>query len=191
MESISVHYKLSEKEYLAAAWLLTFRSGMPFFRMAVSFILFAVGLLLLLLNFGFDERMILIICAALLTALTYYYHLIFVGLPRRFYRGDRKFRDAVTLTFTAENILAQTKEIESKISWKLYTDVLEDDSCYVLVYGKDIRMMTAIPKRVFKSKKSEAAFSELLAGRFAGRLGARQIDNDEVIENEYEPASLE
>jgi hypothetical protein len=192
MEAITVNFKLSEKEYLDAARLI-FRPKTAEWKLraAMACVLYPFGVFLLALGAGFELISALVLAFALLPAFIYLYffHLNFIA--RRCYRGDRKFRDGMTVTFTDEHITVQSKLIESKQNWKLYTDVLEGESCYALIYGKDIRMAAMIPKRAFKSKKQHMTFRELIGAQFNKTMPVQQVGEIETAEHEYQPASLE
>ena len=101
----------------------------------------------------------------------------------------------MTITFSDEHIAVQSKHVESKVSWELYTDVLESETCYALVYGKDIGMASMIPKRAFRSKKQHMAFRELIGALFTKALPLRQAgdggDDSHEEEREYQPARFE
>jgi hypothetical protein len=188
MEPISVHFKLGEKEYLDACRLLMFTTEVKL-RAAAGLFLFCLGLYFLLLAYGFELQTSVITGIVALTTLACLWLSARTTLPRRVYRGDSKFRDEITLTFSAEGVALRTTGIDSKVDWKLYTDVRESDVCYVLVYGRDIRTMTAIPKRAFKDAKQERAFRRLVFPQFGKELNARR--KGEVIEDDYEPPSLQ
>jgi hypothetical protein len=192
METITVHYKLSEKEYLDAARLIFFPKPMEWkLRAAMACVMFPLGFFGLAVGAGFELLPALGIAAALLPVLIYLYFFHFTVIARRCYKGDRKFREGMTVTFTGEHITMQSKLIESKQSWKLYTDVLEGETCYALIYGKDIRMAAMLPKRAFRSKQQHMAFRELIGAQFATTLPVQQANEVEGTEREYQPASLE
>ena len=193
MEAITVNFKLSEKEYLDAARLI-FRPGTAEWKLraAAACVLFPFGFFMLALGAGFEFLSALILAFAIFPLFLYLYFFQINVIARRCYRGDRKFRDGMTVTFTDEHITVQSKFIESKQNWKLYTDVLEGESCYALIYGKDIRMAAMIPKRAFKSKKQHMAFRELIGAQFARTLPVQQVGELEATqEREYQPASFE
>lgn len=192
MEAITVNFKLSEKEYLDAARLIYNPNQAEWkIRAAFSCALFPFGVFALALATGFEFLPAVLLALALLPVFIYLYFFHFNVIAQRCYRGDRKFRDGMTVTFTDEHITVQSKLIESKQNWKLYTDVLEGESCYALIYGKDIRMAAMIPKRAFKSKKQHMAFRELIGAQFARTLPVQQVGEIETAEREYQPASLE
>lgn len=193
MEAITVNFKLSEKEFLDASHLIVNpKATHRLARATTSCALVTLGTFWLLDAFGFDFLFALLIVGSLLPLLIYLYFFQFDIIARRCYKGDRRFRDGMTVTFTDEHIMVQSKLIESKQSWKLYTDVLEGESCYALIYGKDIRMAAMIPKRAFKTKKQHMAFRELIGAQFARKIPVQQVGEiEEATEREYQPASLE
>ncbi|HLL15072.1 MAG TPA: YcxB family protein [Pyrinomonadaceae bacterium] len=192
MEAITVHYKLSEKEYLEAARLISSPQTEETQRRAwTACVLFPFGVFALAVGAGYAPLPALALACALLPLLIYLYYFRFKVVARRFYRGDRRFREALTVTFTEEHITVQSKLVESKQSWKLYTDVLEGETCYALVYGKDLRMATMLPKRAFRSKQQHMAFRELIGAQFRRTLPVQQVGELDAAENEYQPASLE
>jgi hypothetical protein len=192
MEAITVNFKLSEKEFIDASHLIVNpKATHRMVRVTVSGAFLLVSVCLLLSGLGFELVFALLIAGALLPLLIYLYFLQFTVLARRCYKGDRRLREGMTVTFTDEYITMQSKLGESKQSWKLYTDVLEGESCYALIYGKDLRMAAMIPKRAFKSKRQHMAFRELTGAQFAKTMPVQQVGELEAAEREYQPASLE
>lgn len=192
MEAITVNFKLSEKEYLDAARLI-FRPKTAEWKLraGAACVLFPFSFFMLALGAGFEVLPAFVLAFAIFPVFVYLYFFHLNVIARRCYKGDRKFRDGMTLTFTDEHITVQSKLIESKQNWKLYTDVLEGESCYALIYGKDIRMAAMIPKRAFKSKKQHMAFRELIGAQFNRTMPVQQVGEIESAEREYQPASLE
>lgn len=192
METITVHYKLSEREYLDAARLMFFpRPAEWRLRATAACMLYPAGFLSLAVAAGFDFLPALAVACALLPLLIYFYFFHYTVAARRYYRGEPRFRESMTLTFTDEHIAVRSKLAESKQSWELYTDVLEGESCYVLIYGKDTRMATMLPKRAFRSRQQHAAFRELVGARFGRSLPARPAGELDAAEQEYQPTGLE
>jgi hypothetical protein len=192
MEAITVNFKLSEKEYLDAARLIySPKPAERKLRAASACVLFPFGFFMLALGAGFELLPALILAFALFPVFVYLYFFHLTVLARRCYKGDRKFREGMNVTFTDEHITVQSKLVESKQNWKLYTDVLEGETCYALIYGKDIRMAAMIPKRAFKSKKQHMAFRELIGAQFAKTMPVQQVGELEAAEREYQPASFE
>jgi hypothetical protein len=192
MEAITVNFKLSEKEFIDASHLVVNpKATHRMIRASTSCALLMLGIFLYLSAFGFEFLSAAVLVASLLPLLIYLYFFQFDAVARRCYKGDRRFRDGMTVTFTDEHIAVQSKLVESKQSWKLYTDVLEGESCYALIYGKDIRMAAMIPKRAFKSKQQHMAFRELIGAQFARRMPVQRVGEIGGAEHEYQPASLE
>jgi hypothetical protein len=192
METITVHYKLSEKEYLDAARLMFFPQTAEWrLRAAAACFLYPVALLSLAVAAGMEFLPALGISCALLPVMIYFYFFHFTVTARRYYQGDPRFRAGMTITFTDEHITMQSKLVESKQSWKLYTDVLEGETCYALIYGKDLRMAAMVPKRAFRSKQQHMAFRELIGAQFARTLPVHEVGEFDAAGHEYQPASLE
>ena len=162
MQPLQFRFRYSEAEYLNASRLLLVRDRKMIGRLVAFIPLFlCISLLLTILlpNLAFPFWLALPI--SLLFAAVFVYR-IFTDMPRRFFRGDAKLRDEFLLTFSHDGVWVKTSLIDSKLAWSLYTQVFENDSTYVIVYGKDARMMTVVPKRVFQSANEELEFRRLL-----------------------------
>ena len=112
---------------------------------------------------------------------------VLVVLPRKYFRGDPKFQDRYELTFSGEGVKLKTSQIDSKLAWSLYSKVVEGRDLYLLVYGTDARMMTAVPKRVFLNRDQENQFRELLVRHISNHSGLKSLPPHE---SEYKPTSL-
>ena len=110
-----------------------------------------------------------------------------VTIPRQYYRGDPKFREKYQVTFSDECVVVKTFQIDSKLAWSLYTKVIEGRDMYLLMYGKDLRMMTAVPKRVFKSSDEEMQFRTLVSRHIADHSAFKNVPTEE---QGYTPKSL-
>jgi len=185
---IKLDFHYSEDEYLAASRLYLLHSTTSLIRLVLFFVLVTAALLMLplLLDVDFPVWAILGLTALLEGALLYN---VLVKVPRQYFRGDPKFRDKYEMIFSDEGISLKTRQIDSKLAWSLYTRVIEGQSLYLLIYGKDVRTMTLIPKRVFQNKAQETAFRELLKIRIADSF-LRQVSLDTDKESEYLPSSL-
>lgn len=192
MEPVAVNFKLTEQEFLAACRVLTLGDSRQRLRVFAAPPLWAAtmtALLTVVFDFGLPSALLFTLPATALLAALYYYTVDV--LPRRSFRGDRKFRDPVTFTFTPEHIFVRTRLVESRIDWRLYSDVLEGRDCYVLVYGKDIRLLTPVPKRAFRNREHEQAFRALVLPRFDKKLGAHRPEAAAAAEEDYSPAGLQ
>jgi hypothetical protein len=187
-KQIKLEFHYSEDEYLAASRLYLLHSSTSLIRLVLFFVLVTGLLLMLPLLFDVDLPVweILSLTALVEGALLYN---VLVKAPRRYFRGDPKFRDMWQMIFSDEGISLKTRQIDSKLAWSLYTRVIEGQSLFLLIYGKDVRTMTLIPKRVFQNKAQETAFRELLKIRIADS-SLRQMSFDTDKEGEYQPSSL-
>jgi hypothetical protein len=183
---LDFHYR--EDEYLAASRLYLLHSTTSLIRLVLFFVLVAGLLLMLPLLFDVDFPVWAILSLTALVEGALLYNVL-VKIPRQYFRGDPKFREQYEMIFSDEGISLKTRQIDSKLAWSLYTRVIEEQSLYLLIYGKDIRTMTLIPKRVFQNKAQETAFRELLKTRIADS-SLRQVSFDTDKESEYQPSSL-
>lgn len=187
-QEIKLEFKYTEAEYLSAAGLLTLRDSDMIFRI-ILFSVFVMASASILTGLMTDYPWwAACIAAALLLAAMYYNGL--VGQARRYFRGEPKFQDQYLFIFSDEGVAAKTAQIDTKLSWSLYTKVLEGKGIYLLVYGKDIRMMTMIPKRTFRDSIQENAFRDLLARHITNRTSPPTLNAKERPADEYKPTSL-
>jgi len=183
---VRLEFQYSEAEYLSASRLLFFSTPQVIARLIVVglLLLLGAGLFSLLLTESFVLWASLLFVVVIEGALFYN---VLLASPRKYFRGDSKFQDRYELTFSDEGIKVKTSQIDSKLAWTLYTRVIEGSDMYVLVYGKEVRIMTAVPKRVFINKEEEQHFRELVARHIHDHSGLKQIPPSEV---EYKPTSL-
>jgi hypothetical protein len=183
-ELVQLNFSHDEKEFLAAMRFYVLHSKELLVRVIVIEVLLA--LILLLLNVLLDFTLPLwAVMAFIVLASVAWMHGFFIDIPRARFRGDPKFRDEFSLTFTDSAIDFKTANMKSTIAWSFYTGVIENDSCYILIYGKNIHSLTVLPKRAFRSSEDEAVFRRMLR---------RHIDSDLKLserEQEYVPKSLE
>src|SRR5262249_17871201 len=139
-------------------------------RLAVMFLLISSGgvmLTMLMPLFSFPLWAMALIALAFVAI---FFQKLLVDMPRRLFRGNENMREEFLLTFSDDGGWVRNSKIDSKMSWSLYTRVVENSSMYVMVYGKDARMMTAVPKRVFSSAQEEVEFRILLRQHLDHRL---------------------
>jgi hypothetical protein len=161
MQPIQLRFTHTEAEYLNAARTMILGEKATILRLAAIFF-FLVGLAILLtLLTGVSLPLPIVVLVALLLDAFFAYQLV-VEIPRRFFRGDPKMRDEYLLTFSDDGVAVRTHQIDSKLAWSLYTRVLENKAQYIILYGKDARMMTVVPKRVFRDANEELEFRQLL-----------------------------
>ena len=178
---IKIEFQLTEAEYLAATRLYYFRSGKLLMRMIV----FAV---LALIAAGMTSFLTGVFVWPFLSCLVAWaFYNVLVQMPRRYFRGDGKFHGRQEMTFSDNGIFFKTAQVESKLAWDLYTRVIEGRDLYGLIYGKEIRMMTMVPKRAFRNRSEELQFRELVARHISDKSGLKTIPSEEP---EYTPKSF-
>ncbi|HYY59164.1 MAG TPA: YcxB family protein [Pyrinomonadaceae bacterium] len=185
-ETVRLHFKYTEKEWVAATRLyligqpmLLLRFGAAFLLLALAFTFFAAineaAMSLFLLSTG----MVLFVFVLAL----------FLVFPRQRFRSDPKYRDEYSLEFTEDGIHFVTEQVDSRLNWSLYNRVLENESFYVLVYGKG--MISVIPKRAFTAAAQEKAFRSLLRRKLGHSTGSswfKELPSNE-LESAYVPPS--
>jgi len=182
---VQLNFQLTEKEYLAAIRLYVLQSTEMLLRLITLFVLLSAGLFLLTLLLGFAlpfwalAAMIVLVCVSLGQG-------YLIDRPRRFFRGDPKFRDEYNLTFRDSGIEFRTQSINASIAWSMYTRVIENDKFFLTVYGRDIHSVSIIPKRAFVSSKQEATFREMLRRHIDSSL---KLNDSEREVSEYLPPS--
>ena len=160
-EVVQLNFRHTEQEYLAATRLYMLKNTDVVIRLVVFCVLGSAGMLLLSLVMEFSLPVWFIVALLVLVGLSGF-HATCVALPKRYFRGDPRFRDDYNLTFSDSGVELKTQNIHSAVSWNLYTRVIENDKFYILVYGRDIHAIAILPKRVFRDTKQETAFRELL-----------------------------
>ena len=186
-DTVHLSFLYTEKEYLDAIRFYFWHSKELLARLVVSCLLFSIVLLLIYawLEFLFPAWAIVILT---FIAGVGFFHGYVIDLPRRYFRGDPKYREEYNLTFSDDGIQFKTQNINSSIRWSLYTRVIENDSFYIMVYGKNIHSLSIIPKRVFRDSQQETSFREMLRRNIDSSL---RVSDGELEKKEYVPARLE
>jgi hypothetical protein len=183
---VRLDFQYSEAEYLAACRLHFFNSTNAFMR-SIIFGLSLAGaaflLSILITEYFFLWASLLFVA---LVEGAFFYNML-VALPRKYFRGDARFRDRYELAFSDECIKLKTPQIDSKLAWSLYTRIVEGRDMYVLINGHETRTMTAIPKRAFLNADQENRFRELIARHIPDHSGLKDLPPSET---EYKPTSL-
>jgi hypothetical protein len=174
---IKIEFQLTEAEYLAATRLYYFRSRNLLMRMFVFAVLALIvaGMISLL-----ADVFIWAMVAIVILFIGWAFYNILVQMPRRYFRGDGKIHGKHEMTFSDNGIFLKTAQLESKVAWDLYTKVIEGRDLYGLIYGRETRMMTIVPKRAFKSRSEELRFRELMAGHISDKSGLK-IPSEEPV----------
>ena len=167
-QSVQLSFRHTEPEYLAAVRYYVWHSKELLLRMIIFYVLVSAGMVLLLQLFGSPFPLWAVLAFIVLAGVALFQGYL-VDLPRRYFRGDPKFRDEYTLTFTDAGIEFRTTHLNASLAWSLYTDVIETDKFYILVYGKGIHSLSILPKRAFTDVRQETAFRQMLR---------RHVDHD-------------
>jgi len=186
MKEVKLEFYHTEAEYLAASRLFLTGSGDGLFRL----ILFMVALLIgffIVSTIVLDFPLWATLLVTLMFEASILYNLL-VRAPRQYFRGDAKFRDKYDLTFSDAGIAVKTSKIDSKLAWSLYTKVIEGPAMYLLIYGKQTRMMTMVPKRAFQSRQQEDSFREIVTRHISEHATLRAIRATE--ETPYTPTNF-
>jgi hypothetical protein len=186
-DQVQLNFRHTEKEYLAAIRLYFWHSKDLMARLIVSYVLLSAALLLLPLVMGFSLPVWVNLALMSLAALAWFRGYL-VDLPRNYFRGDPKFRDEYHLTFSDAGVEFQTQNMSSMIAWSFYTDLIENDSFYILIYGKNINTVSILPKRVFQNRKQETIFRQLLRRNLDHTLKLSEGERETPV---YVPKSLE
>jgi len=186
-QSVQLGFRHTEKEYLAAVRLYFWHTRELLARLIVSYVLLSAGVVLLQLVIGIFIPLWGTIALVLLIGLAWFHGYV-IDLPRAYFRGDPKFRDEYNLTFTDAGVGFKTQNASSHLAWSFYTGVMENDSFYLLIYGKNIHSLSILPKRAFRDSKQEATFREMLRRNVDPTL---KLSQGEREKQEYVPKSLE
>jgi YcxB-like protein len=186
MEPIQISFTHTEEEYLSAARMLFWQSREMLVRLAIFYVCILVGVGGLSFLSGFSLPLWIIggFCVVLGVAL---FRSVTIDMPRRYFRGDPKFREEYHLVFTDSGIEFKTKSITASYAWSLYTKVTENDRFYLLLYGKNINQISIIPKRAFRDSRQEAVFRELLRRHIGEGVSQKELGNQEYVPSSLEP----
>ena len=185
--AVQVDFRNTEQEYLAAARLFVWSNKDLLARLIISYLFFAGILFMLPILFDFLIPLWVIIILIALGGVGWF-HGYMIDLPRRYFRGNPKYRDEYHLTYSDAGIEFKTQHANGSFDWSFYTGVIENESLYLLVYGNDIYSFSIIPKRAFRDASQEAAFRALLHRHIDHNL---KLGAGEREQQEYVPASLE
>jgi hypothetical protein len=161
MEKVHLNFRYTEKEYLSAIRLYVWNTSELLLGWIVLYALLSAGLVLLTALMGFVIPVWALAAMIGLLGVSLF-HGVLIDRPRRYFRGDPKFRDEYNLTFSDSGIEFRTANINASMAWSMYTRVIETDAFYLTVYGRDIHSVSVLPKRAFVDSKQETIFRQLL-----------------------------
>ncbi|MCA1577958.1 MAG: YcxB family protein [Acidobacteria bacterium] len=185
-DAVQLSFKFDEKEYLAATRLYFWHSKELVSSLIVLYVLFAGVLIVVNVLIHFILPLWSVVAFIFLVGVAWFHGYV-IDVPRRHFRGDPKFRDEYTLIFTDSGVEFKTENIAARIAWSFYTRVIENESFYIMVYGKNIHSLSVIPKRAFRDSKQEATFRQMLRRHVDSKLKLNEGEREE----EYVPKSLE
>jgi len=160
-EAVQLSFRYSEEEYLAAIRFYFWHSKTLLGRAIVTYVLFSVALVLLPLAVGFSLPVWANLALVGIAGVALFHGYV-VDRPRTYFQGDPKFRDDYYLTFTDSGIEFHTQNMSSMTAWNFYSGVVESDSFYILIYGKNIHSLSIVPKRAFQSSNQDTTFRQIL-----------------------------
>lgn len=160
-EAVQLSFRYSDEEYLAAIRFYFWHSKTLLGRAIVTYVMFSVALVLLPLAMGFSLPVWANLALVGIAGVALFRGYV-VDRPRAYFQGDPKFRDDYYLTFTDAGIEFHTQNMSSMTAWNLYSGVVESDSFYILIYGKNIHSLSIVPKRAFQSSNQDTTFRQIL-----------------------------
>lgn len=184
---VQLDFSHTEKEYLAAVRLYVWRSGELFARICLTYLILAGIVLMLPILFEFLIPYWVLVALVILGGVGWYHGYV-IDIPRRHFRSDPKFREEYHLKFSDAGIDYKSLHASGFFDWTFYTSVIENDSFYLLLYGKHLHSISVIPKRAFKNQEQETTFRELLRRHVDHTL---KLSDGDYGEKEYSPKSLE
>lgn len=185
-DAVQLTFRYDEKEYLAATRLYFRHSTELQTTLIALYVVFATVLLVVNVLIDFILPLWSVVAFILLAGVGWS-HGIVIDVPRRHFRGDPKFRDEYTLIFTDAGIDFKTENMSAKIAWSFYTGVIENESFYLLVYGKNIHSVSVLPKRAFRDSSQETLFRKMLRRHVDSKLKLTEGERAE----EYVPKSFQ
>ncbi len=186
-ESVHLRFTHTEKEYLDAVRFYFWHSKELLIRLILSFVLFAIGLVMLDVILGGFLPLWAMVAFIFLAGLGWFHGFV-IDVPRRTFRGDPKFRDEYDLIFSDAGVDFKTAHVSASLRWSLYTRVIENNSFYIMMYGRDIHSLSILPKRVFRDNEQEKTFRKLLRRNLDPNLKLTAGENET---EQYVPSTLE
>ena len=174
-EAIVLTFFHDENEYVAATRWFYNRVYHTRFLLILSFLVIVLGFLSILLSTNLIFGSVIAIAGLILFVFNFYAYFV---SPNQFFRRTTKFQEQYRLTFSEEGLEFQSKGVESKLEWRFYTKVFENQRFYFLLYEKDL--FTLIPKRVFNNKDKELSFRDLLNRKIAANLDPGELVGGDI-----------
>lgn len=167
MEPVSIHYRLSEKQFMVACnqhWSAHTQGS------RMNILAGSVGVVtgLLLIPSMSWLAIAITISGSMLLALTF----LRSWLWRQAYRDARKFTDNITIALHDDRIHIETADGISDLQWSYYTWYLETDD-FLLLYASK-RIFSVIPKAAFPDEETKERFLGLVRSRLLHKKTKRR-----------------
>lgn len=101
----------------------------------------------------------------IIMAIFLYMYLFF---PRRRFRSEPKFRNAVLIEISESGITTKTEGLQTQVEWSYYLKFAESEKAFLLYPQKNLYAI--FPKSAFNSKEQEALFRKLLNAKVSRRV---------------------
>lgn len=85
-------------------------------------------------------------------------------IARHVFKRSKKFHERTSLTFSEPRIHYRTPSIDSTLDWGLFSELVEDDALFLLLYRAP-RAYAVIPKRAFATEAAQAEFRRLATSK--------------------------
>jgi len=178
-EVVQISFKYSEEEYLAAIRFYFWHSKTLLGRAIVAYVLLSAGLVVLVAWMGFPVPFWFYPALVAIAGVALFQGFV-VDRPRTYFQGDPKFRDDYYLTFSDAGIEFHTQNMSSMTAWNFYSGVVENDSFYILIYGKNIHSLSIVPKRAFQNSDQDTTFRQILRRNVDPTLKLSNGERDQV-----------
>ncbi len=152
---MEINYELENGDYVDSSFRASKSNPSVFvLDVLVTFSLFIAGILCCIFGFEYFEIGALLIGSLVMGVL-----LIVLGcfyMDKRIYGWKplgisaelAREKDAITLRLSEESLEYETLEDNSQVAWKLFSNFLEDDFRFLLIF-RDAKVFLVVPKRAF------------------------------------------
>ncbi|MDR3011602.1 MAG: YcxB family protein [Chitinispirillales bacterium] len=157
MEAIILTYQYLQGEFVKATRQYLIASGTirkydP--AIIAVFLLFSICF-----RFVPDLKMlstIILVATIFFSALVFF---LYFCAPFLMYKKNPKYHAEYMLTFSKDNIIFKTPNIDSVLQWGIYSELWESNDFYFLIQTP--RMYSIVPKRAFKNSADKQIFEEI------------------------------
>ena len=186
-EAVDLHFTYTEAEIVSALRLSYRRIHRIITKAVISFVAIVIGLIGIMNQSGKLLWYMLFLIGIVMLAL--YSFAYFYG-PRQRVKERPSFSDRYHVTFSNENIIFRTDDVQTQFNWSYYQEAWELSNSYLLLPVD--KSFTLIPKRAFSDEEQERSFRLLLNSHLGEVI---KIYDQSIKEGEtstkYVPKSLE